>query len=80
MLEGLGFGLFGELDGVLVGAVDNEDLDALIDEAEDGGPRRATRADDDDARALEPEALFQRANDSIHVGVEADDLAVARDA
>ena len=69
-----------KVDGVFVGAVDDEDLRALIDEAEDGGPRRASRAQNGDARALDLQALFQRANDPGHVGVEAVELAVSADA
>ena len=59
-----------------MGAVDDEDLSALLDEAEDGGARRAACAQDDNARALEPQAFFERADDAGHVGIEAVELAV----
>ena len=53
LLERLGVGFAGEGDGFFVGAIDDEDFRALIDEAEDGGAGRSASAEDDDARALE---------------------------
>ena len=59
-----------------MGAVDDEDFGALLHQAEDRGPRRAARAQHQNARALEPHALFERPDDAGHVGVEAVELAV----
>ena len=53
VLERLGLGLTCEFHGGFVGAVDDEDLSALCNEAKDGGPARAARAEDGDARALQ---------------------------
>ena len=78
-LEHVGLGVLGQRHGLLVDDVDDEDLRALLHQAEDAGPRRAARADDGNPRALELEALFQRANHPGHIGVEADDLAVRAD-
>ena len=76
VLEGFGLGMAGEGHGVLVGAVDDEDLRALLDEAEDGGAGRSSGAEDGDARAFEAEAFFEGADDAGNVGVEAVELAV----
>ncbi len=76
LLEDVSFRLAREGDGVLVGAVDDVDLCALLDEAEDGGTGGAACAEDEDARALETHAPFERADDAGHVGIEAVELAV----
>ena len=52
LLEDVGFGLACEGDGFLVGAIDDEDLSALLDQAEDRGTGRAACAKDENARAL----------------------------
>ncbi len=59
-----------------MGAVDDVDLRALLDEAEDGGTGCAARTEDGDARAAQAEALLQRADYTGDVGVEAVELAV----
>ncbi len=76
LLEDVGLGLARQGDGFLVGAVDDEDLRALLDEAEDRSPGRAACAEHENARALEAHAPLQRANDAGHVGIEAVELAV----
>ena len=76
MPQGLGLGLPGEFHGVFVGAVDDEDLRALLHQAEDGGPRRAARAQHRNPRPGQPQPLLQRPDDSSHVGVEAVQFAV----
>ena len=79
MLERFGLGFAGQGDGGFMGPVDDKNLRALLDEPEDGGSGRAPGAEDGDARALEPEALFERPDDAGNVGIEADDLAIGAD-
>jgi len=76
VFERLGLCLASKFYGGFVGAVDDEDLSALGNEAEDGGPGRATRAEDDDARALQFQPLFQRPDHSSHIRIESIYIAV----
>jgi len=75
-LSDLAFAWRSKFYGGFVGAVDDEDLSALGNEAEDGGPGRATRAEDDDARALQFQPLFQRPDHSSHIRIESIYIAV----
>ena len=74
--EGVGFGFLCQSDGRFVGTVDDEDFGTLIDQAEDRGSGRAACAQQCDLRALQAEALLERADDPGDVGIESVDHAV----
>ncbi len=71
VLEGFGLGGAGEGDGVFMGAVDDEDFGALIDEAEDGGTGCSAGAEDGDARVSEAQMALERADYAGYVCVVA---------
>ena len=78
LLDGLGAGLAGELLRGLGGAVEDEDLGALVAQAEDGGASGSACAEHEHFGSAQRHALFQRADDAGDVGVEAVELAVLR--
>ncbi len=78
LLDGLGAGLAGELLRGLGGAVEDEDLGALVAQAEDGGAGCSAGSEDEDFGSAEGQALFERADDAGDVGVEAVELAILR--
>ena len=57
----MGLGLARKRDSLLVGAVDDEDLGTLLDEAEDRGTGCAACAKNEDARALADACAFRAA-------------------
>ena len=60
--KALGFGLMRQRDGVLVCAIDDQDLGPLLDKTENGGAGGSSGSDNKNALAAEFHAARQRAH------------------
>src|ERR1017187_1517511 len=80
MLERLGLGRLSQSNRMLVGAIDDEDLSALIYKSKHCGTRRAARAQDRDPRVLQLDPFLQRPHHAGDVRVVSVNLAVYTDA
>src|SRR5579863_998846 len=76
MLERFRLCLTGESDSVFVGAVDDQDFSAVLDQAEDGGTGGAAGSEDSDAGAFYLKTSLEGADDAGNVGVESVELSI----
>ena len=66
----------GQLLGGLRRAIEDEDLGALVSQAEDGSPGGSASAEDEDLGSAKRHALLERADDAGNVRIEAVELAI----